>query len=68
MDKADVVFDGGGVRAIARAGALLEAQESFGCEWQKVARGLHPLQQAFLGKLPSSAVAALTTTRRGRAS
>ncbi len=68
MHKADVIFEGGGVCGIAHSGALLEAQESFGYEGQNLAGGLHPLQQAFLEKLPSSAVAALTTTRRGKAS
>ena len=29
MPKADAVFEGGGVRGIAHAGALLEAEESF---------------------------------------
>jgi NTE family protein len=37
MPKADAVFEGGGVRGIAHAGALLEAEESFGYEWQNVA-------------------------------
>ena len=37
MPKADGVFEGGGVRGIAHVGALLEAEESFGYEWQNVA-------------------------------
>jgi len=37
MPKADAVFEGGGVRGIAHAGALLEAEENFGYEWQNVA-------------------------------
>jgi NTE family protein len=37
LAKADAVFEGGGVRGIAHAGALLEAEEEFGYEWQNVA-------------------------------
>lgn len=37
MPKADAVFEGGGVRGIAHAGALLKAEEKFGYEWQSVA-------------------------------
>ena len=37
MPYADAVFEGGGVRGIGHAGALLEAEESFGYEWQNVA-------------------------------
>ncbi len=37
MPKADAVFEGGGVRGIGHAGALLEAEENFGYEWQNVA-------------------------------
>jgi len=37
MPKADAVFEGGGVRGIAHAGALVEAEDSFGYEWQNVA-------------------------------
>ena len=37
MPKADAVFEGGGVKGIGHAGALLEAEESFGYEWQNVA-------------------------------
>ena len=37
MPKAGVVFEGGGVRGIAHAGALLEAEENFGYEWRNFA-------------------------------
>ena len=38
MPYGDVVSEGGGVRGICHAGALLEAEEDFGHEWQNVAR------------------------------
>lgn len=37
MPKADAVFEGGGVRGVAHVGALLEAEEGFGWQWQNVA-------------------------------
>ena len=37
MPYADAVFEGGGVRGIGHAGALLEAEENFGYEWKNVA-------------------------------